>query len=79
MDKKRMEKEIWRSLLVVANNLSDFDKPKYSELKFGLVDDEWDDAYGEPIEPRTTEAHQKRFDSALDRVIQILENKVGEI
>ena len=77
MNQKEMEKEIWKSLLVMANNFNDFDAPKYAEIKHGLVDDEWDDAYGDSVEPRTTIAHQVRFERALDRVIQILENKVG--
>jgi len=76
MNQKEMEKEIWKSLLVMANNFNDFDAPKYAEIKHGLVDDEWDTIYGEIVEPRTSEAHQQRFERALDRVIQILENKI---
>ena len=71
-----MEKEIWRSLLVMAWNFQDFDAPKHAELRNGLVDDEWDDTYGETIQPRTTQAHQDRFDKALDTIITILEKKV---
>ena len=77
MNRKEMEKEIWKSLLVMACNFHDFDKPKHAELRDGLVDDEWDDTYGETIQPRTTQAHQDRFDRALDRIIEILENKVA--
>tara|TARA_R100000479_G_scaffold32239_1_gene13059 strand:- start:156 stop:386 length:231 start_codon:yes stop_codon:yes gene_type:complete len=76
MNRKEMEKEIWRSLLVVACNLNDFDAPKYNEIKYGFIDDEWDCAYSDPIKPRTSKAHQKRFDKALDRVIEILQNRV---
>lgn len=76
MNKKEIEKEIWRSLLVMACNFQDFDAPKYAELRHGLVDDEWDDTYFQTIQPRTTEAHQDRFDRALDRIIEILERKV---
>ena len=78
MNRKKMEKEIWKSLLVMASNFGDFDRPKLAELKHGLVDDEWDDTYGESIEPKTTKAHQKRFERALDRVIETLEKKVSQ-
>jgi len=76
MNQKEIEKEIWRSLLVIADNFSDFDKSEYARLRHGLVDDEWDDAYGEPVEPRTSEVHQERFDKALNRVIDIIQKKV---
>ena len=77
MNKKEMQREIWNSLLVMALNFNDFDPAKYGELRHGLFDDEWDDTYGETIEPRTTKAHQKRFDIALEEIIKILQNKVN--
>jgi len=78
MNKKEMKGEIWNSLLVMALNFSDFDAPKYGELRHGLVDDEWDDTYFKTIEPRTTKAHQKRFDIALEEIIEFLEKKVSK-
>ena len=77
MNKKEMKKEIWNSLLVMAYNFNDFDAPKFGELRHGLIDDEWDDTYGETVQPRTTKAHQKRFDRALEEIIQTIENKVN--
>ena len=77
MNKKEMKKEIWNSLLVVAYNFNDFDAPKYAEIRNGLVDDEWDETYGETVQPRTTKPHQKRFDIALEEIIQTIENKVN--
>ena len=75
MNQKEIEKEIWRSLLGIAGNFSDFDKPEYARLRHGLVDDEWD-SFFEPVEPRTSKVHQERFDKALNRVIDIIRKKV---
>lgn len=77
MNQKEIEKEIWHSMLVLANNFQDFDAPEYGRLRHGLVDDEWDDAYGGTVEPRTSKTHQQRFDKALNRVIEILQKKVA--
>jgi len=76
MNQKEIEKAIWCCLLVMADNLSDFDKTEYARLRHGLVDDEWDDAYGEPVEPKTSKVHQERFDKAQNRIINILRKKV---
>ena len=75
MNQKEIEKEIWRSMLCLASNFSDFDAPEYGRLRHGLVNDEWDTLF-EPVEPRTSKVHQQRFDKALNRVIEILSKKV---
>ena len=72
-----MEKKIWKCLYVMACNFNDFDARAYAEIKYGLIDDEWDTTYGEIVEPRTTQAHQLRFERAIDRVIEIIEKKIG--
>ena len=76
MNQKEIEKEIWRSLLIIVDNFSDFDAPEYGRLRHGFVDDEWDHAYGEPLEPKTSKAHQERFDKAQQKIVNILRKKV---
>ena len=76
MNQREMEKEIWRSLLTMAENFYDFDRSKYEQLKHGL---NWEKArYDEGI-PRRSQAvtpTQRRFDRALNRVVEIIGRKV---
>ncbi len=76
MNKAEIKKQIWESLMVIAINLEDFDDRKFQELRNGLINEEWDDRFCEKVEPRTTKAHQKRFDLALTEIIESIERKV---
>ena len=72
MNQREMEKEIWRSLLTMAENFYDFDRSKYEELKHGL---NWEKArYDEGIPRRWSQStpKQRRFDRALNRVVEII-------
>ncbi len=73
MNQKEIEKEIWRSMVVMAYNFQDFDRQVFENLRNGHIDDDWDYPDAEPL---SSKAHQERFDKALNRVVEILSKKV---
>jgi len=72
MNQKEMESEIWVLLGDIVTNLEDFDGRGYHRLRHGM-----ETLWGMEVETTTT-THQQRFDRALNRVFEIIQEKVNK-
>ena len=68
MNMKEVEKLIWKNVVVYLQNLDDLDTYFYGALRNGFdIDEQWE--WSESIGFPATEAHQNRFDTALQNAM----------